>query len=196
MESDQSNFELIEACHWLRQGERRQIVLRRLRQPMTAKQLAHLTGVRPDCCSHVLWELGLYGLVHCLNPRARQGRLYWLTALGRKCQSRFLREQGLPPCEARFPTVDWETYGWVCFRHRSAVIRGLTEPMQPAALRRRALAKNPRLRMSANNVRDVIRLLFHRGIVRQVKARGRARPLYELSDVGLKLQSLLNHAQA
>ena len=52
----------------------------------------------------------------------------------------------------------------VCFSHRAAVIQALDRAMQPAAIKRKAKSQNPDLKMSANNVRDVIKLFLQRGI--------------------------------
>ena len=189
-------MQLSEAYHWLLQGQRRKTILIGLKQPMTARQLGRLAEMSTDSCAYALWELSVYRLVRCVNPMACSSRLYWLTPLGVACQRKLHRSHGLEPREHEFPIVDWALYGWVCFRHRAAVIGALVEPLQPAAIRRKATAQNPQLRMSANNTRDVIRLFLARGIVRAVPGRPGRHPRYELTDVGRKLQLLLRQAEA
>ena len=80
------------------------------------------------------------------------------------------------------------------FRHRSAVIKALQGPMQPVAIKKRALEKNARLRMSANNVRDVIRELLGKGVVQCIEIPGQRYVRYELTKTRRRLQVL--HAAA
>ena len=196
MKSDITKIEAAEARQWMRQGERRQIILRRLQQPMTAKQLAALTGIRPDCCSYVLWELSIYAVVHCLNIDSRKSRLYWLTELGKACRHRLAEHQGLSLVTHELPNIDWNLYGWVCFTHRAAVIKALHSPMQPVRIVKTARFKDPHIRMSANNVRDVIKRFLQKGIVQKVPGpRKRSHPRYSLTTTGLKLQELLFRAE-
>jgi len=149
---------------WVTQSKRWTTILAGLEQPSTAKQISQRTEISLDCCSYVLAEMVRAGLVQCLNPQARQGRLYWLTERGKQNQRRLRRILRWPRLNHDLPVVDWSLYGWICFRHRAAVIQALSEPMQPATIRRKARSQNPGLRMSANNVRDVIRLFLGRGI--------------------------------
>ncbi len=162
---------------------------------MTARQLSQHTEITLDTCSLVLKGLAGHGLVTCLNGRARRSRLYWLTQPGKQCQSRLRRERGLGALPYDFPMVDWELYGWVCFTHRAAVLTALREPMQPAHIKRVARSQNPALKMSANNVRDVIRLFMWRGIVERLpRLKRRSHPRYELTEEGRKLRVLLLRA--
>lgn len=178
------------------QSERRQRILLALKQPSTARQLGKPTGLSLDACSRVLQQLATQGLVRCLNAEARQSRVYWLSEDGRRIRERLRTQAGLPELEHGFPEVDWQLYGWVCYRHRAAVIKALTEPLQPAAIKRRARSRDPGLCISANNVRDVIGLLVAKGIVVPVQIRRKAHPRYQLTDTGLRLQTLLNQAEA
>ena len=62
--------------------------------------------------------------------------------------------------------------------------------MQPTEIKRAALFNDSELRMSANNVRDVIRYLESNGLVRQVHARKKVHPRYGLSEKGILFQQL------
>lgn len=93
-----------------------------------------------------------------------------------------------------YPTTNWDLYGWVCYRHRAAILKTLTEPMQPATIKRKARSRDPTLRMSANNTRDIIRLFRERGIVQPVYVRKKAHARYELTETGMVLQRLLAQA--
>ncbi len=126
----------------------------------------------------------------CLNPQARRSRLYWVTAGGAAHSKRF--------CAARCdhqPSIDWDLYGWVCYSHRAAILKALVRPLQPCEIKRKARSDNPSLRMSANNVRDVIRLFVGKGIVRCVPGKRRAHPRYELTALGDTLRTLLLRAE-
>lgn len=188
-------MQLSEAYHYLNQSERRRKILLALKQPMTARQLTSLTGLSLDACSRVLCELATHRLVQCVNPSARQSRLYWLAELGVRAQVRLRRASGLAPPAHDFPVVDWPLFGWVCYRHRGAVLKTFTEPMQPAAIKRKARSQNPQLRISANNVRDVIRLFQDKGIVRPIRVPRKAHLRYEPTEVGQSFRQLLMQAE-
>ena len=183
-----------EAYHWLVQSERRKQIVREFTQPLTATQLSQRTDLSRDACSHLLWELAIYDLVRCLNEHARRSRVYWLTYLGVGCQHKLNELLHTRPQHHHVPEVDWHLYGWVCFSHRQAIIKALLYPMQPSAIKRRARLQNAKLRMSANNVRDVIRLFLAKDIVKPIHRRRSVHPLYELNDVGIDLQRLLYRA--
>ena len=181
---------LSQAHQYVTRSKRRQRIIESLITPLTATQISRKTGLRADACRHVIGELARHGLIECKNECARRSRLYGLTELGLGCWRRFKH-----PAPATSANVDWELYGWVCYRHRSTILKTMTEPMQPATIKRKARSRDPTLRMSANNVRDVMRLFLRRGIVKQVWVRKKAHPRYELTENGKILQSLLLRAE-
>jgi predicted transcriptional regulator len=67
--------------------------------------------------------------------------------------------------------------------------------MQASAIKRRAVFQNPQLRMSANNVRDVMRYLLCKGLVRKVTLGRRRHPRYTVTDLGKTFQELLARAR-
>ncbi len=176
---------------WTKKEENRKKIILSMRQPLTAKQISRTARISVDSCSYLLGKFAAKGIAICLNPNARSSRLYWLTDLGQKCRKRLHRELSLPEEQYDFPSVNWVLYGWVCFSHRAAIIRILTEPMQPSAMKRRLRNVNSTVKISANNVRDVIRLFLQEGIVQKVFVRKKAHPLYELTDLGKQFQQLL-----
>jgi hypothetical protein len=184
-----------EAFEWTERSKKRKSVLMGLNQPMTASQLSKKTGLSLDQCSLSLGQLSLCGLVKCLNPYAKRSRLYWLTSIGILCQKKLTKDKSLPNLAKELPDIDWQLYGWVCYNHRAAIIKALTEPMQPAVVKRKIKQQNPKIKMSANNVRDVVKLFLQKGIARPVKVRKKAHLRYELSELGCKLQGLLSHAE-
>jgi hypothetical protein len=181
-----------QTLNWLGQGERRMKVLLLLAMPMTAKQIAFNTKMSLDSCSYALWELEVYGLVHCLNRSARRSRVFGLTEKGRKCYTECCKRKNLKVSKPDFPEVDWNLYGWVCYSHRSAVLKAMSGVMQPVDIRRRAKYQNPEIRMSTNNVRDIIYQYIEMGIVRKVKIQKKAHSGYELTEVGMNLKRTIN----
>jgi len=63
--------------------------------------------------------------------------------------------------------------------------------MQPSAINRTLRIYKPDVKISANNIRDVVRLLLEKGIVQKVFVRKKAHPRYELTKLGHKLRQLL-----
>ena len=125
-----------------------------------------------------------------MNPEARRSRLYGLTELGQ-----YWRQKFFPELQVYYQSrnIDWTLYGSVCFSHREAVILALDQPRYPADIKRCARLNNPDIRMSSNNVRNVIPFLLENGIIIKIDSRG-AYPMYDLTDVGLQLQLLLRKA--
>lgn len=186
---------LVRAYQRLLNKDRLRAALARLNQPLTTLQLARREGLDLDRAGYLFWELALHDLVRCLNRSARQSRLYWLTEDGRRVQQRARRLLNLAPLQHDLPRMDWDLYGWVCYRHRSAIIKALDRPMRPVLIKRRARQRDERTRMSANNVRDSIKLLLERGIVRQVAVPREPHPSYELTENGEAIRSLLLRAE-
>lgn len=130
-----------------------------------------------DASMRLLVRLRQRGVVHCLNPQARRSRVYART-------------------DAHLPEdVDWALYGWVSFSQRRAVLEALDVPRYPAAIKRRARYLHPGIRLSANNVRDIIRLFRARGLVTPIDL-GRAHPSYALTSQGEVVQRLLWKGEA
>lgn len=184
-------MEFDQAYYWLIQSERRKNILVDFNQPLTATHIARRTDINLDSCLHLLWGLSLYGVIFCLNNGTRYNRLHWLTELGKACQRRLRETLTLQPLGHCFPNIPWDLYSSVCYSHRSAVIKTIHGPMQAAAIKRKAFFQNPQLRMSANNVRDVLRYLLENDIVRRATLKKRSHPRYQLTELGNAFQELL-----
>ena len=176
---------------WIKKEESRGKTLMALNQPLTAKQLAKRTGIPMDSCSYTIAKLTAKGLTTCLNPQARNSRLYWITEPGRRCRKKLHQDINLPYREHDLPSVNWALYGWLCYSHRAAIIRIFTEPMQPSEIKRTLRIHKPNVKISANNIRDVLKLLLEKGIVQKVFVRKKAHPRYELTDSGKQFRELL-----
>ncbi len=175
--------------------ENRKTILMAIDQPMTAKQISKRTGLNSVICCKALKNFVLDGLVVCLNPAAHNSRLYWLTDIGKECQKRLSLKLNLPQKDYDFPEVDWSLYGWTCYNHRAAIIRILTEPMQPSEIKRTLRRHRSSIKISANNIRDVVKLLLEKQIVQKVHVRKKAHPRYELTDSGKRFQELLMQSE-
>ena len=184
-----------EILKWLSRSQRREEFLLQLKQPMTLAQISKRMRLNIDAVCDIARHLVSYGIIKCLNPEARIGRVYWLTRTGNACQRLLRKRKGLPPLDHDFPIVDWDLYGSVCFEHRAAVIKALAEPLQPASIRRRAILRDEKLRMNSRNARDVIHVLMKKDIVKPVTLRKKHHPRYLLTEVGEKIQILLNRAE-
>ena len=181
---------------WIVEEENRKKILIAINQPITAKQLSQRVGIPVDTCSYLVAKFTFKGLLICLNPSAIKSRLYWLTEFGIRCRKQLHQGLDLLHKEYNLPDINWHLYGWVNFNHRSAIIKTLTTPMQPAEIKKVLRIHRPNIKISANNVRDIIKLFLARDIVRPMKIRKKAHPRYELTDLGTKLRQLLIRADA
>ncbi len=164
-------------------------------QPLTGKQIGKRTGIPMDACSYIVAKLVARGLLTCLNQKARNSRLYWLTDLGTQCRKRLHQDLTLPYKEYDLPSIDWALYGWMCFSHRLIVMNTLTVPMQPSEIKRAIRKRKAGMKISANNIRDVVKLLLEKGIVQKVYVRKKAHPRYELTDSGNQFRKVLMQSE-
>jgi len=181
---------------WIKKEDRRKNVLMAIKQPLTAKQISKKTGIPVDTCSYTLAKLARRAIVSCLNPKARNSRLYWITGVGRQCRRQLHQDLNLPEKAYDVPSANWDLYGWVCYSHRAAIIRSMTSPMQPSEVKRVLRVHRANIRISANNIRDVIKLLLEKGLVQKVFVRKKALPRYELTDSGNQFRQLLMQAES
>ena len=181
---------------WIIGEENRTKMLMAINQPVTAKQLSKRIGIPVDTCSYLFAKLTIKALLICLNPGARNSRVYWLTEFGIRCRKQLHQDLDLPYKEHNLPDINWHLYGWVNFNHRSAIIKILTTPMQPAEIKKVLRIRRPNIKISANNVRDIIKLFLARDIVIPVNIRKKTYTRYELTDLGTKLRQLLIRADA
>ncbi len=176
---------------WLSASRRRRRLLAELDQPMTAQQLHPRTHLSRRDCSDVLQGLQSKGLVTCLNPASRRSRLYGLTREGQRWRKHFWPEL---PDYGQPKDIDWQVHGELCFRHREAVVRVIDDFMQPATMKRRARYADPSIRMSANNVRDLVPELCRLGVLEPVFTR-KAHRHYRLTPLGKACRVLLQRAR-
>ena len=180
---------------WLTEKEDRRKILIIIDQPVTARQISKRVGIPLDSCSHILRKFRKRNLTLCLNPKLRNSRLYGLTKKGMVYQKDLYKKYGIPVKKYNLPDVDWQLYGWVCFDHRAAIIKALNEPMRASEIKKMLRLHKPNIKISANNIRDIIRLFAAKKIVEPVKVKKMAYPRYQLTDIGIQLKKLITNAQ-
>ena len=72
-----------------------------------------------------------------------------------------------------------------------AIVCALKRPLQGAEIKRRALLRDPTLKMSANNVRDALRLMLKKKIVCRISIKRKAHPRYMLTFMGQQFRFIL-----
>lgn len=163
------------------------------KQPLTTRQLSCKAGLPPSQCSNQIRSLADLGVLVCLNPTAQNSRVYGLSEAGRSVRQRYGR--GIVP-DYYQPEVDWHLYGWLCYRHRAAVLKALILPMQPSRIKRALRIARPSLRISANNIRDIIKQFQAKGLAEPVRLQNKAYLRYQLTDPGTKLRQVLSYAES
>ncbi len=73
-----------DAYSYVFRSKNRKLVLASLTKPKTPSQISRDTGILLPHVSRALRELEQKGLVKCLTPQERMGRIYTLTDLGRE----------------------------------------------------------------------------------------------------------------
>lgn len=163
-------------------------------QPLTIKHISQKTGIPENLCRHIVARYVQNGQLICLNHTARKSRVYWLTQSGILQQKKLCKKLNITNIKPDLPNIDWQLYGWVCFIHRSMVIKTLTMAMRPSEVKKVLRFRKPGMKISANNIRDVLRLLLSKAIVRPVKVKNRTYLRYELTETGTKFRQLLLQA--
>ena len=74
------NWELVA---FVKRGEQRIRLLPLLKQPLTASELAQKSSLRLTHAARALREFKNKGLIECLNPKDKVGKMYRITKLGR-----------------------------------------------------------------------------------------------------------------
>ena len=70
---------------------RKKIVEQLYYSPMTPKELARRTNLRLAHVSHVLSILVKEGIIKCVNPQSKKGRIYMLTETGKRIAEYVIR---------------------------------------------------------------------------------------------------------
>jgi len=175
---------------WLKRGRQRIAVLRVLRKPMPASEIFHAAR---EFDSHLqlrdLWfilpQLTGRGVAICLTPRQGNGRLFALTALGRKlARHSFDLDVAPEPGD-----VDWRRCAWVVrARVRRATLLGLAALLERDNMPRTATEVRKAIRgefpVSLNPVLRSLKELLAKSLVRVAGTTVDHRRHYSLTPAG------------
>ena len=75
---------------WILRGKQRRIIIKVLDKPKTPTLIKEETKIKVSNVSDVLRDMKKRKLAKCLNPKDKLGRLYELTAIGRKIRKELL----------------------------------------------------------------------------------------------------------
>lgn len=79
------NDELVKEESFVKRGKNRRKIMKTLmNKTLMPREIAEITGIKNNNLYPNLKQLKDYGLVECINPEARKGRLYRLTEKGEK----------------------------------------------------------------------------------------------------------------
>lgn len=180
--------------NWLNNQTTHRTILLTMNQPLTAHQIARRTGLDPRKCMASLRKLAKRNLVRCLNPGAPASRLYVPTSTGQTCRKQ-LDGAVSESQHATSAQLDWNLYGWLLYRHRSAILKALTSPMQPPDVKRAAKARDPTLRLSVDHCREALYDFVKKGIARTVPTKIERFKCYALTELGQRFRELLLGAE-
>ena len=83
------NKQTTKAYSWIVRGTQRKAIILVLTKPKTPKEISEETKLKFSNVSDVLRAMQEKGLVRCLNPEERMGRLYSLTKKGQALLKEF-----------------------------------------------------------------------------------------------------------
>lgn len=183
-----------EAIAWLRKEGLREKIFCSIRQPLTATQLAKRLNIEKRVVSHHFRILSKYQLLTCLNPESSKGRLYWFSELGTRCHKKVMQSKARSRVSYELPEIDWILYASTCFEHRSPIIKAMEVPVSVSDIRRILVRRYSRIRISVNNIHDILQVFEAKGLVKRVLIRKRKRARYVLTETGEKFREL--HVEA
>lgn len=170
-------------------SKRKKVVLEVMSKPKIPAEIREQTGLkRNNNISSTLKELLDLGLIYCLNPRTRVGKLYGLTIRGKRQRKKLLNEKGTTYSYIQPSDMNWDLYGWIaCGKQRKAILKAMKMAMSLKYIRERAQEYNPRIsRMNAN---DILQLFIRKQIA--VKIRKGNRVIFSLTKTGEAIKDQL-----
>jgi hypothetical protein len=177
--------------HWLKKDKRRETLLLSFIQPATAKQLSNRTEIKFSICNSFMKKLSAFGLSICRNSDSQRGKLYDLTDAGEVVLKQIANERGIT---VRY-WIDWKLFACLAFNQRSDVLltwRNPNESLRAIEIKERAQKQKPSTKMSANNVRDVLRYLTENALVIKILKPRSTFPRFEITELGWIYRIMLN----
>lgn len=173
-------------------SKRKKDVLEVMSKPKIPAEIREQTGLkRNNNISSTLKELTDLGLIYCLNPRIRVGKLYGLTIKGKRQRKKLLNEKDTTYSYVQPSDINWDLYGWIaCGKQRKAILKAMKMPMPLRYIRELAQEHNQRIsRMNAN---DVLQSFVRKRIA--VKNRKGNRVVFTLNTTGKAIRDQLLEA--
>ncbi len=81
-----------ELYSWVMRGSQRRKILKALNKPMLPTELKGKAGMSLTNVSKTLKSFEVKGIVQCLTPHNKTGKIYGLTERGKKLREEMLRE--------------------------------------------------------------------------------------------------------
>lgn len=149
-------------------SKRKKAVLEVMSKPKIPAEIREQTGLkRNNNISSTLKELLDLGLICCLNPRIKVGKMYGLTVRGKRQRKKLLNEKGTTYSYIQPSDMNWDLYGWViCGKQRKAILKGLSTTMPLKYIKERAQEYNPRI--SRMNCNDILQLFVKKRIATKI----------------------------
>jgi predicted transcriptional regulator len=157
-------------------------------KPKIPAEIREQVGLnRGNNISSTLKILTNFGLLKCLTPKARVGKLYGLTEKGIRQRKWLLKEKGIPHRYVK-PRLNWNLYGWVvCGKQKRAILKAMKMPMPLKYIKEKAQEYNPRI--SRMNCNDILQLFVKKGIVRKIRQAKKV--ILQLTKTGEKIRTQL-----
>jgi predicted transcriptional regulator len=167
-------------------SELQKAVLEVMSKSKTPAELRREIGLKKiKSISSTLKELVSLGLIYCLNPRAKIGRLYGLTKKGIGARKKFSFKDYCQPHD-----LDWNSYSYVvCGKQRRAILKAMNVgmPMSSRLIRERANEYNPRI--SRTNANDILQQFVRKKLAKKIKQGNRV--LFRLTRNGDRIKKQL-----
>ena len=185
---------------WLKRSRRRTAVIKVMTKPKIPSEIHEqaLNGVvsLSNTCE-ILKALLEQGLVTCINPREKIGKLYELTKTGRALRKRTYPNE---PSYQDIPNDITEEYTYVVRgKHRRAVIKVMSDRKTPSEIHKDVIRSSENVppgsinyvKLSLNSTSDTLRGFRKRGIAICINQEKRVGRLYELTKKGKALRDLV-----
>jgi len=167
-------------------SKRQSAVLEVMSKPKIPAEIRNQIGLkRTNNLSATIKELVNWGFIHCLNPKARLGKLYGLTKKGIRTRKKLGFTEYCQPHD-----IDWDLYGYlVSGKQRRTILKAMNEslPMSSRLIRERVHEYNPRI--SRTNANDVLQQFVRKGLAKKIE-QGKG-VLFGLTKKGQKIKGQL-----
>jgi len=178
---------------WLKRSPRRTAIIKAMTKPKMPCEIHEqaLNGVVSlSNTSEILKALMKEGLVICINPKEKIGRLYALTKRGKIVKKKVYPHE---PSYHDIPREILKEYAWVVRgKHRRAVIKVMSNRKTPSEIHRdvmRCTENTPPgsinyVKLSLNSTSDTLRGFRKKGIAMCMNPERRVKRLYGLTKKG------------